>query len=219
MSDEAVSQPEDTVSRAEFNMLQEQLKATRVERDREKFEKSEIVAKANAFAKERDEAKEQLASVLSERDKMIGDIVSDHEKALADAMLRVDALIKEKGELANKLGEAERRIAEAGRRADESASEIARLQHEVAHAPSADPLLLLWKLVTQKTQAAHDWLRSKIAPDSPILLWFDKIVAVSLQVGWTAVKLGRDLIAWATPKALELSKKGVAKLEELLAKK
>lgn len=63
MSDDAVSQPEDTVARAELSSLQEQLKATRVERDRQTFEKSEIVAKANAYAKERDDARARLSEV------------------------------------------------------------------------------------------------------------------------------------------------------------
>ena len=60
MSEETSSQPEDTVSRSELTNLQEQLKATRMERDRQIFEKSEIVAKANAYAKERDDLRDSL---------------------------------------------------------------------------------------------------------------------------------------------------------------
>jgi len=81
MSDESLQQPEDAVSRAELENIQEQLRILRAERDRQNFEKAEIVAKANAYAKERDQAKEELASVLSERDQMIGDVVVDPARA------------------------------------------------------------------------------------------------------------------------------------------
>jgi hypothetical protein len=70
MSEETSSQPEDTVSRSELNNLQEQLKATRMERDRQIFEKSEIVAKANAYAKERDDLRDSLAAMTAERDRL-----------------------------------------------------------------------------------------------------------------------------------------------------
>ncbi len=70
MSEETSSQPEDTVSRSELTNLQEQLKATRMERDRQIFEKSEIVAKANAYAKERDDVRDSLAAMTAERDRL-----------------------------------------------------------------------------------------------------------------------------------------------------
>jgi hypothetical protein len=219
MSDESGSQSEDHISRADFENLQEQLKAAKADRDRQSFEKSEIVAKANAYAKERDDLKEQLASVLKERDQVIGDVVAEHDKTVADLTSARDQLARDKASLTAALDEANRKAADAARRGDEAAAEIARLRKIIETAPSTDPLELLLAVLSQKTSAGVAWVRSKIPADSPILPYFDKTVDVVTRVGCTAVKLTRDFIAWATPKAIELSKQGVAKVEELLAKK
>lgn len=219
MSDDTVSQPEDTVSRAEFDNLQEQLKAAKSERDRQLFEKAEIVAKANACARERDDLKEELASVLSERDKMIGDVVAEHDKTVADLTSERDRIATEKAAVAASLQDATRRADEATRLAKEAMAEVARLRGVIDAAPSADPVEVLWTLVCEKTNAAVAWVRGKIPADSPILPWFDKTIETVTRIGCIAVKLTRDFIAWATPRAIQLVKMGAAKVEELLAKK
>jgi len=219
MSDETVSQPEDGVSRAEYENLQEQLKAAKTERDQQIFEKSQIVAKANAYSQERDQLKEQLASVLSERDQMIGDVVAEHDKALADLASDRDRIAKEKAELAASLEEASRRAEQAARRADEAAAEIARLRHVIETTPSSAPAEVLWNLISEQTKVAVAWVRGKIPADSPILPYFDKTIETVTKVGCMAVKAGKEFIAWATPKVVELTKQGVAKVEEMLAKK
>ncbi len=219
MSDESLQQPEDAVSRAELENLQEQLRLLRVERDRQNFEKAEIVAKANAYAKERDQAKEELASVLSERDQMIGDVVADHEKKFADLASERDRLAQEKASATSLVQNMTRLADEAKRRADAADEEIARLRAMIDNAPKQDPVALLVAVVTEKTKAAVAWVRGKIPADSPILPWFDKAVETVTAIGCAAVKLTREFIAWATPRLIALSKQGVAKVEELLAKK
>jgi hypothetical protein len=197
MSDETASQPEDTVSRAELNNLQEQLKATRMERDRQIFEKSEIVAKANVYAKERDDLRETLAAMKAERDRFAN----------------------EKAEAATTAQEASRQAEAAIRRADEAAAEIGRLRHAIATAPSSDPAVVLWNLVSEQTKAAVAWVRGKIPPDSQFLPWFDKTIEVVTQIGCMAVKLADAFIRWAVPKAIELFNRGKAELEARMAKK
>lgn len=195
MSEEAST--EDTVSRAELNNLQEQLKAIRMERDRQIFEKSEIVAKANAYAKERDDLRDSLAAMTAERDRLVG----------------------EKTEATNKTLEASRQVDAANRRADEAAAEIARLRHVIATAPSSDPAIVLWNLIQQKTKEGVAWTRGKIPADSPALPWFDKTIALATQIGCFAIKATDAFIRWATPRAIELFHKGKAELEARLAKK
>lgn len=195
MSEETSS--EDTVSRAELNNLQEQLKAIRMERDRQLFEKSEIVAKANAYAKERDDLRDSLAAMTAERDRLVG----------------------EKAEATNKTLEASRQVDAANRRAEEAAAEIARLRHVIATAPSSDPAIVLWNLVQQKTKGGVAWTRAKIPADSPALPWFDKTIAIVTQIGCFAIKATDAFIRWATPRAIELFHKGKAELEARLAKK
>ncbi|MFO1124434.1 MAG: hypothetical protein U1E25_03440 [Methylocystis sp.] len=197
MSDETSSQPEDTVSRSLLNNLQEQLKSTRMERDRQIFEKSEIVAKANAYAKERDDLRDSLSAMTAERDRLAA------EKAEASAKaLQVSAQLEA-----------------ADRRADEAAAEIARLRHAIATAPSSDPAIVLWNLVSQQTTKGVAWARGKIPADSPALPWFDKTVAVVTQIGCMAVKAADAFIRWAIPKAIELFNRGKAELEGRMEKK
>lgn len=219
MSDESLQQPEDAVSRAELENIQEQLRILRAERDRQNFEKAEIVAKANAYAKERDQAKEELASVLSERDQMIGDVVSDHEKKIADLISERDRLAQEKASATSLVQSMTRLADDAKRRADEAAEKIVRLRAIVDNAPKQDPVALLLALATEKTKALVAWVRGKIPADSAILPWFDKTVETVTALGCAAVKLTREFLAWATPRVIALSKQGVAKVEELLAKK
>jgi uncharacterized coiled-coil DUF342 family protein len=219
MSDESLQQPEDAVSRAELENIQEQLRILRAERDRQNFEKAEIVAKANAYAKERDQAREELASVLSERDQIIGDVVADHEKKIADLTSERDRLAQEKASATSLVQSMTRLADEAKRRADEAAEEIVRLRAIIDNAPKQDPVALLLALATEKTRALVAWVRGKIPADSPILPWFDKTVETVTAIGCAAVKLTREFIAWATPRVIALSRQGVAKVEELLAKK
>ncbi len=197
MSDEAVAQPEDNVLRADVASLQEQLKSARAERDRQIFEKSEIVAKANVFAQERDDLKGKLAAAVADRDR------------LAEAA-RLDL---------EKIAEANRRADAAARRADEAAAEIQRLRQIIDTAPSNEPLELLWTLAADKTRAGVAWARAKIPSDSPALPWFDKTVETVTALGCATVKLTKDFVAWATPRVIALTKQGAAKVEELLAKK
>ncbi len=212
MTDESVSQPEENVSRAEFDNLQVQLRAARAERDRQLFEKNEIVAKANVYAKERDELKESLAETLSERDKIIGDVVAEHDKVVADLTSERDHLVKEKAGLAASLQQ-------AARRADEAAAEISRLRSALEAKPPTDLTGVLLAILSEKTLAAVAWVRAKIPADSPALPYFDKTVELATKLGCMAVKLTREFIVWATPHVMELYKLGKGKVEELMAKK
>lgn len=197
MSDDISSQAEDTVSRSVLNNLQEQLKATRMERDRQIFEKSEIVAKANAYAKERDDLRDSLAAMTAERDRLAGEKADALTKALQTSA----------------------QLDTANRRADEAAAEVVRLRHAIATAPSSDPRVVLWNLVSQQTKDGVAWLRGKIPADSPALPWFDKTVAVVTQVGCIAVKAADAFIRWAVPRAIELFNRGRAEFEARMAKK
>lgn len=197
MSEDHVSQPEDTVSRSEFVNLQEQLKAMRGERDRQIFEKSEIVARANVFARERDELRASLNEAAAERDR----------------------LARERDEALSRAESASRSVDDAARRLNEVNEEIARLKHAIATAPSSDPAAVLWTFVSEKTRAAVAWTRAKIPADSPALPWFDRAVEVVTQIGCAAVKTGDAFLRWALPRALALAQRARTEIEARLAKK
>jgi len=219
MSDESVAQPEDAITRAEFENLQEQLRTVKAERDRQSFEKAEVVARANAFSKERDELKTELASVLASRDQMIGDVVADHEKIAADLTSERDRLLQERNAATSLVQSLTRQADEAKQRADAAEAEIARLRQQVVDLSSPDPLEVLLTFVSEKTRAAVAWMRSKIPADSPALTYFDKTIETVTRIGCVTLELSRDFIAWATPRVIDLSKQAVAKVEEFLAKK
>jgi uncharacterized coiled-coil DUF342 family protein len=219
MTDESIAQPEGGVSRDEYENLLEQLKAVKTERDQQNSEKAQIVSKANEYARERDDLKEQLASVLSERDQVIGDVVADHEKRIADIASQRDQLAHEKAALQTSLQDATRRAEEASRQFVASSLEIQRLREALDAKPKTDPLDLFLDVLADRTKKLVAWVRSKIPADSPILPYFDKTVETVTKLGCVAVTFTRDAIAWATPRVIALSKQGIAKVEELLAKK
>lgn len=219
MSDESVAQPEDAITRAEFENLQEQLRTVKAERDRQSFEKAEVVAKANAFSKERDELKTELASVLASRDQMIGDVVADHEKIAADLISERDRLLQERNAATSLVQSLTRQADEAKQRADAAEAEIARLRQQVVDLSSPDPLDVLLTFASEKTRATVAWVRGKIPADSPALPYFDKTIETVTRIGCVTLELSREFIAWATPRVIELSKQAVAKVEDFLAKK
>ncbi len=190
LSDDTAFSADDGATRAEVVGLQEQLKAVTAERDRNVYEKSEIIAKANAFSKERDDLRERLAVVVAERECLAT------EKAAA---LR-------QGE-------------EAGRQADAAAVEIARLGRMIETAPSMDPAVLLWELVSRRTSAAVAWVRAKIPEGHPALPWFDRTVETVTKVGCIAIKTADSFVRWAIPKIVELGKRLMREVETRLAKK
>ncbi len=174
--------------------MQEQLKSVAAERDRHAFEKSEIVAKANAISRERDELRQRLAAAATERDR-----------------------------LASEAADAARALAEAGRRAEESAKEILGLRHIIEASPSAEPAEVLWALVTERTKAGLAFLRGKIPENHPALGWFDKTVEIATQLGCLAVKASVALAQWIRdtgwPLAKQLAAKLMSEVEARLAKK
>ncbi|MGA8170895.1 MAG: hypothetical protein WB816_08705 [Methylocystis sp.] len=174
--------------------LQEQLKSIVAERDRHAFEKSEIVEKANAIARERDDLRQRLSAATTERDRLAAE-AAKAASALADAV----------------------------RRAEKSAEEILGLRKAIDTAPSADPVDVLWTLVSQKTQECVGWLRGKIPPDHPGLAWFDATIATLTKAGCLALQAGRAGAQWARetgwPLAKELAAKAMSEVETRLAKK
>ncbi len=181
--------------------LQAQLKSVTADRDRQAFEKSEIVTKANAISRERDGFRERLDAAVAERDR----------------------LAAERDKLAAEASGATRSLAEATRRADEATAEVARLRKAIEAGPSNDPLILLWAVITQKTKTGVAFLRSKIPENHPALPWFDKTVETATKTGCLAVQFGVAFAKWAKdwalPRAKELLAKLMSEIEARLEKK
>jgi hypothetical protein len=181
MAEESVSPSEETVSREEFLNLQEQLKSARAERDRQAFEKAEIVSRANGFARERDDLRDRLAATTAERDRLAAEKAAETDRAES----------------------AERRAGETGRRLAEIEAEAARLRQALAEAPSNDPAQVLVALLGDKGRSAVAWVRGQIPAESPLLSYFDKSVETTLLIGGQAARLSGEAWLWAKPRMIE----------------
>lgn len=186
----------------------EQLKNVVADRDRHAFEKLEIVERANAISRERDDLRQRLAAATAEH---------------GELRQRLDAVAAESDRLAAEAAGATRALAEAAHRAEESAKEILGLRHAIETAPSAEPLEVLWALARQKTTAGVAFLRSKIPENHPALGWFDNTIEIATQLGCLAVRAGVALAQWTRdwvwPRAKQLAVRLSSEVEARLAKK
>ena len=168
MVDEISSHPTEASANLKMMVMQEELKALKADRDRQIFEKGEIVQKANSFAKERDDLREQL--------------VTANEK--------IDQLICEQSSILDGTQQSTHRaeIAEARLRAAEA--ELLRLKEIIEHAPPTDPAEQLKRLAIEKTSAAVEFLRKTLPENSTLRIFAvqslkksaDALMAVKPQV-------------------------------------
>lgn len=197
MSDDTVSQTEETVSRADYANLQEQLKIAKAERDRQIFEKSEIVTKANAYAKERDDLRDSVAAATAERDKYLS----------------------ERMQLIAKAREAANLASEAAARADRAEAEIARLTQIIDTAPSNEPVAVMTKLARDKTDELVAWVRTKIPADSPTAKQYDAVIENTKLIINAAVTILTEVYKIVAPEAIKLFNWGKRELESRMVKK
>jgi hypothetical protein len=170
--------------------LQEKLKRATADADRHASEKAEVLRMADGASRERDELSVRVDALGTERDRLLAEA-----EALKTALNQATARVEEA-------------LAEAG-----------RLAHELASQNPTDSLQVIWGVVRKETKAGVAFLRSKIPEGHPAQKWFDLGVEWSLAVGCFAVESTVAFVKWATPVVKELSAKGLAELERLLAKK
>jgi hypothetical protein len=208
MADESIpptgESAQDVISRADYVALQEELRLARADRDRQAFEKGEIVTRANGFARERDVMADRVAAANAERDRILDE--KNAESSRADAA-------------ETRAAEAEARIVETRRRLDAAEEEVSRLRAQIASAPPKQPLELLWLVLCDETRAAVAWVRSRIPADSPLLPWYDKAIETTQRIGCEAIRLAGVFYDWAKPRAISLFHRGKAELEARLGKK
>jgi hypothetical protein len=170
--------------------LQEKLKRAAADADRHAAEKSEVLRMADAASRERDELAQRVGLLGEERDRL-----SAEAETLRNALNRATGRIEEA-------------LREAG-----------RLGQELASHRSADSLEVIWAVVRKETNAGVAFVRSKIPEGHPGLKWFDLGVEWTHALGTFAVESSVAFVKWATPVAKDLSAKGLAEVERLLAKK
>ena len=182
--------PATAASNALISELQEKLKRATADADRQAAEKAEVLRMADAASRERDELSVRVGALGTERDRLLAET-----KTLKTALNQATARVEEA-------------LAEAG-----------RLAKELASQNPTDSLEVIWGVVRKETKAGVAFLRSKIPEGHPAQKWFDLAVEWSLTLGCFAVESTVAFVKWATPVAKDLSAKGLAELERMLAKK
>lgn len=180
----------DAAANALIADLQEKLKRATADADRHAADKAEVLRMANSASRERDELSVRAGALGQERDRLLAEA-----EALKTALNQATARVEEA-------------LAEAG-----------RLAKELASQNPTDSLEVIWGVVCKETKAGVAFLRSKIPEGHPAQKWFDLAVEWSLAFGCFAVESSVAFVKWATPVVKELSAKGMAELERLLAKK
>lgn len=159
MVDETVSSQNETTTNLSLLRLQEELKAIKADRDYQLFEKGEIVARANGFAKERDELRDALGHLVLERDRL---------KSNENRLLHQEQAAIRRAE------EAEIRIAKAEK-------EIIRLEEIIANIPPSDPIIVLQTFVSEKVNGIISWARNQVPVDSPLRVALSKSLVTAQQ--------------------------------------
>jgi hypothetical protein len=188
--------------------LQEKLKRAAADADRHAAEKAEVLRRAAADA---DRHAAEKAEVLR-----LADAASRERDELAQ---RVGLLGQERDRLAGEAETLRNALNRATGRIEEALREAGRLGQELASHRSANSLEVIWGVVRKETKAGVAFLRSKIPAGHPAQKWFDLVVEWSYALGCFAVESSVAFVKWATPVVKELSAKGLAEVERLLAKK
>ena len=183
--------------------LRNQLKAIAAERDRNAYEKIEIVPKANKVIKERDNLRAEFEIASAERDRQAV------EKS--QAIAKVDGSVKECAELRETLealsAERDRLLAEKAdieRAAETARAETLRLRHQIDSAPQIDPAKMLFEFAAERVKVLIAKSRGMIPSNSLALRWFDKTMAIIIEVGCFGVEATRALVRWAIPRLRKL---------------
>lgn len=164
MVDETLSSQSETITNLNLLRLQEEVKAIKADRDCQLFEKGEIVARANAFAKERDELRDALEQLKLEQDRLV---------------TNQNRLISQEQNATRRAEEAEIRIRKAEK-------EILRLEEIIANIPPSDPIIVLQTFVADKVSRIIGWGRNRIPADSPLRVAFSKSLETAQQAAAVA---------------------------------
>lgn len=147
MSNDSNNWSNGSVFRDELGHLQEQLKVAKQERERQVRQNAEIVLRANALTRERDELRDRLEAAISERDLMVAERASVPDRTVSlerrldeitrefsDIQTEVtclqQALADAKTELMTKTEDFERQISDLGQSLTEITEKKDRLTSE-----------------------------------------------------------------------------------------
>ncbi|MFO1125525.1 MAG: hypothetical protein U1E25_09750 [Methylocystis sp.] len=174
--------------------------------EREKLNREELLALLHDVTEQRDNLLSQYEAMALQVDESVREIAADVLDAQQSEKKAV-ASERHAAQEATHAAELSRQLDDERRKRAEIAAEFARFREAVEHAPVQDPWGVLWRAVSQIVSDWVGWARAKFPPDSSLLPWFDRAIALAKAVGRSAISVGKALFEWAKPRIIELWRK------------
>lgn len=172
----------------------------------EKLSREELIALLRDVTQQRDNLLSQYESMALQVDESVREIAADVLDA-QQSEKKAEASERHAQLEAAHATELSRQLDEERRKRAGIADEFARFREAAARAPVDDPWRVLWRAVTQILSDWVAWARAKFPPDSALLPWFDRAIALLNAVGRLAFSGAKALFEWATPHIVELWKR------------
>mgnify|MGYP000866041228 CR=1 FL=1 len=172
----------------------------------EQLSRDELVALLRDVTQQRDNLLSQYEAMALQVDESVRDIATE-ELDVQQSEKKAEASERHAQQEATRATELSHQLDEERRKRAEIADEFARFREVAARTPVEDPWGALWRSVLQIVSDGVAWARAKFPPDSALLPWFDRAIALLKAVGRLAFAGGRALFDWAKPHILELWKR------------
>jgi len=172
----------------------------------EKLSREELLALLRDVTQQRDNLLSQYEAMAVQVDESVREIAADALDA-QQSEKKAEASERHAAQEATHAMELSRQLDDERRKRAEITAEFARFRDAIEHAPVEDPWGVLWRAASQIVSDWIGWARAKIPPDSAFLPWFDRAIALLKTVGRLAIRGGKALFEWATPRIIELWRK------------
>lgn len=157
MSNDRNSWIDGSASRDQMMNLQEELKAAKLEKERQVRQNSEIVLRANALTRERDQLRERLEATVSERDRLIAECATAPDRAVS-LERRLEELTRELSNTQNETVRLQQALADTKAelltKTEGFKREISDLNHSLADAAEKRDIFANEKLELEKRAAS-----------------------------------------------------------------
>lgn len=165
--------------------------------------REELLALLHDVTEQRDRLLSQYESMAAQVDESVREIAADVRDAQQNEK-KAKASERHAAQEATHASELSRQLDEERRKRAEIASEFARFRDAADRAPIDDPWGVLWGAASQIVSGWVAWARAKFPPDSSLLPWFDRAIALLKAVGRLAFKGAKALFDWGWPRVVDL---------------
>jgi hypothetical protein len=181
--------------------------------EHEKLSREELLALLKDVVDQRDKLLAQYESMALQTNESSHDVdelrvdTQHYAKRAEESEQRAEKEAARANELTRQLDDERKKTAEV-------VAEFARFRREAEQPRMEDPWWTLWLAISQIVGGWVAWVRSKIPQDSPLLPWFDKLIAASITIGRLAVQAADAFYRWAKPRVIDLWNRLKSEIEQ-----